>query len=222
MSTYNLKRFAQPDVLKKIQQDNLIQFLKGYERYLIDRGFSFDFNEDNELDLEKLCEILVNPTESMNIEFVEALFFIQEMSDNEHYEELSSQAEDNNIDIGDESSTADLSLALWLHDLELLKRPHAEVMLMKPKSFMYFQSDKKSPDKFDIPKPEIVRSLEKDMDAGLPKTSVVQDVVSFQLMQKMKTKLTSLFVMECPSSVKGRWNLANQRAFFIAQNFMMC
>lgn len=142
----------------------MIQFLKEYEEYLIDRGFSFDLNEDNELDFEKLCEILMNPTEAMNIDFVEALFFIQEMSDDEHYEELHSQAEANNLDISEESSTADLALALWLHDPELLKRPHAEVMLMKPKSFMYFQSDKKSPDTFALPKPEVVRGLEQDMD----------------------------------------------------------
>ncbi|WP_439271889.1 hypothetical protein [Pseudochrobactrum sp. HB0163] len=164
MSTYNLRRFAQPDVLKNIQQDNLIQFLKTYEDYLVERGFSFDLNEDNELDFEKLCEVLMNPTESMNIEFVEALFFIQEMSDNEHYEELHSQAEANNIEVGEEPSTADLALALWLHDPELLKRPHAEVMVMKPKSFMYFQSEKKSPETFDLPKPEVVRGLEQDMD----------------------------------------------------------
>lgn len=169
MSTYNLRRFAQPDVLKNIKQDNLIQFLKEYEEYLIDRDFSFDLNEDNELDFEKLCEILMNPSESMNIEFVEALFFIQEMSDDEHYEELDSQADAHNADVSDESSTADLALALWLHDPELLKRPHAEVMVMKPKSFMYFQSDKKSPAKFDIPKPEIVIGLEQDMDRWVTK-----------------------------------------------------
>jgi len=92
------------------------------------------------------------------------LFLVQEMSDDEHYEELHSQAEANNIEVGEEPSTADLALALWLHDPELLKRPHAEVMVMKPKSFMYFQSDKKPPETFDLPKPEVVRGLEQDMD----------------------------------------------------------
>ena len=46
MSTYNLRRFAQPDVLKHIQQDNLITFLKRYEDYLTGRDFSFDLDED--------------------------------------------------------------------------------------------------------------------------------------------------------------------------------
>ena len=93
------------------------------------------------------------------------MFFIQEMSDDKHFEELSEQAEANNIAIHEESTAADLALALWLHDPELLKRPHAEVMILKPKSFMYFQSDQKSPDIFALPKPETMRTLEADMDA---------------------------------------------------------
>ena len=58
MSTYNLRRFAQPDVLKNIQQDNLITFLKRYEDYLTARGFSFDLNEDDELDADGLQELV--------------------------------------------------------------------------------------------------------------------------------------------------------------------
>ena len=48
MSTYNLRRFAQPDVLKHIQQDNLITFLKRYEDYLTGRDFSFELDEDGD------------------------------------------------------------------------------------------------------------------------------------------------------------------------------
>jgi len=164
MSNYNLRRFAQPDVLKNIGQDNLITFLKRYESYLTGRDFSFELNEDGELDFETLCQVLMNPSEDMDIDFVEALFFIQEMSGDEHFEELSDQAEANNISVHEDSTATDLALALWLHDPELLKRPHAEVMIFKPKSFMYFQSDQKSPETFDLPKPETVRGLEQDMD----------------------------------------------------------
>ena len=70
MSTYNLRRFAQPDVLKHIQQDNLITFLKRYEDYLTGRDFSFDLDEDNELDFETLCQVLIDPSEDMDIELL--------------------------------------------------------------------------------------------------------------------------------------------------------
>lgn len=49
MSTYNLRRFAQPDVLKNVQQDNLTTFLKRYEDYLTALGFDFELNEDDGL-----------------------------------------------------------------------------------------------------------------------------------------------------------------------------
>jgi len=173
MSTYNLRRFAQPDVLKNIQQDNLITFLKRYEDYLTRRGFSFELNEDNELDFEILCQILMNPTETMDVDFVEALFFIREISDDEHFEELSEQAKANNLNVHKDSTSTDLALALWLHDPELLKRPHTEVMILKPKSFMYFQSDQKSPDTFALPKAETIRTLEADMNAWFLKNKRV-------------------------------------------------
>lgn len=165
MSSYNLRRFAQPDVLKHIRRDNLITFLKTYEEYLTDRAFSFELNEEGELDFETLGQILMNPTESMKVDFVEALFFIQEMSDDERFEDLSEQAEANGINVHEESTSADLALALWLHDPELLKRPHAEIMILRPKSFLYFQSDQQSPATFDLPTAETVRALESEMDA---------------------------------------------------------
>ncbi len=164
MSAYNLQRFAQPDVLKNIQQNNLITFLKQYEDYLSGRGFSFDLKEDGKLDFGTLCQILMNPSEDMDIDFVEALFFIQEMSGDKHFDELNDQAEANHLSIHEDSTSADLALALWLHDPELLKRSHAEVMILSPKSFMYFQSDQKSPDTFDLPKAKTVKTLEGDMN----------------------------------------------------------
>ena len=83
---------------------------------------------------EALCQVLMNPSEDMDIEFVEALFFIQEMSDDDDFEELSEQAEANNIDTYEDSTSADLALALWLHDPELLKRPHALSGQRRPKT----------------------------------------------------------------------------------------
>ncbi len=169
MSTYNLRRFAQPDVLKNIQQDNLITFLKKYESYLTGRGFSFNLDEDGELDFECLSRVLLEPTDDIDINFVEALFFIQEISDDEHFEQLHELAEANTIETQDDVSPADLALTLWLHDPELLKRPHAEVLLLKPKSFMYFMSDKKAPDEFGVPGQEVLSALEKEMDVWFSK-----------------------------------------------------
>ena len=91
------------------------------------------------------------------------------MSDDEHFEQLHELADANKIETQDDVSPADLALTLWLHDPELLKRPHAEVLLLKPKSFMYFMSDKKAPDEFGVPEQEVLTALEKEMDVWFSK-----------------------------------------------------
>ncbi len=171
MSTYNLRRFAQPDALKTIRQDNLIGFLKEYEIYLNSRGFTFELDEDGHINFDRLSEILMNPTENMDVSLVDALFLIQEMANEDQYQELCDLAEQNDIQMPEdgECSPADLALALWIKDPELLKRPHAEVMVLKPKSFLYFQSEKDAPKNFTVPKAEILRAMEQEMDRWFTK-----------------------------------------------------
>jgi len=160
----DLRRFIQPDALKHIKQNSLVTFLKRYETYLTSRGFRFDASENDELDFETLFKILMNPTEEMDTGLVEALFFIKDMSDDEQFEELIEQVKESGIILQDEATSADLALALWMQDPESLKRQHAEVMLLKTKSFVYFRSDKRPPDIFYLPEPETIRKLEIAMD----------------------------------------------------------
>ena len=59
----------------------------------------------DEFYFEMLCQMLMEPTEAMKIDFVEALFFIQEMLNDEHFEELSERAEANNIDVHEDHNS---------------------------------------------------------------------------------------------------------------------
>lgn len=164
MSTYNLRRFAQPDALKHIKPDNLIAFLNPYADYLTGRGFSLVINGSGELEYETLAGILMNPTDNIPIDMVEALYFIQEMSDDDQFDELCEQAKQANLELSDECTPADAAVALWLHDPELLKRPHAEVLALTPKSFMSYQAKKKKKHKVLNPTAEQRAAIEKDMD----------------------------------------------------------
>jgi len=164
MSTYNVRKFAQPDVLKRVHPDNLIAFLTPYAAYLKEREFALTTNGSGELEYEKLAGILMNPTENIPIEMVEALYFIQEMSDDDQFDELCEQAKQANLTLSDDCTPADAAVSLWLHDPELLKRPHAEVLALKPKSFMYFQAKKKKKTKPLNPTAEQRQAMEKDMD----------------------------------------------------------
>lgn len=165
MSTYNLKRFAQPDVLKTIKPESLIAFLKPHESYLSGRNFTLTINGSGELEYEVLAAILMDSTEKTPIPMIDALYYIQEMSSNEQFDNLQELANGVNLTISADCTPADLAVALWLHDQELLKRSHAEVLAFTPKSFKYFQAKKKAKNKVPLnPTADQCKAIEKDMD----------------------------------------------------------
>jgi len=163
LSTYNLRRFAQPDVLRHISQTNLIAFLKNYEHYLETRGFTFDTDDDGNLDFELLAEVLLTPTESIDIEFVEALFFIQEMASDERFEELHELAEQTGVSHGPDCTAADLAVAIWLEDPDAIRRSHAEVLALKSKAFLHYRSDHTPPPAIEVPSPDKIAEVERSM-----------------------------------------------------------
>lgn len=142
MATYSLNKFAQPEVLKNIQEDRLLQFLSSYSGYLEGRGFKLQKNGNGQIDCDLLCRILMQPTEGIPPAMVDALFFVQEVADDEMYDELLEMAKTGNVSVPADASPADLAVLLWLTDPELIKKPHAEALMLKPKSFKSFQSVK--------------------------------------------------------------------------------
>jgi len=142
MATYSLNKFAQPDILKKIKDENLLQFLSPYTSYLEGRGFKPKVNGSAQIDYDLLCRILMLPTEGIPPDMVDALFFVHEVADDEMYDELLEMAKTGNVTVPADCTPADLAVLLWLKDPELIKKSHAETLMMKPKSFNSFQSEK--------------------------------------------------------------------------------
>lgn len=164
MSTYNLRRFAQPDVLKTIKPESLIAFFKPHESYFSERNFTFVINGSGELEYELLAAILMDATEKTPTVMIDALYCIQEMSNDNQFDNLQDLAKGANLTFANDCTPADLAIAIWLHDQELLKRSHAEVLVFNPKTFKYFQAKKKSKNKLLKPTAEQCKSIEKDMD----------------------------------------------------------
>lgn len=168
MATYSLRKFAQPDVLKNIHDDNLLRFLSPYTDYLTERGFRFQKNGDGQIEYGLLCQILMQPTEGIPPAMVDALYFVQEVSNDDMFDELLEISTAGNVDVPADSTPADLAVLLWLKDPELIKKPHAEALMMKPKSFNSFQSKKGEGRNIDISDGNI-DALERDMDAWFEK-----------------------------------------------------
>lgn len=163
MSTFNPRRFARPDALRRISQSNLITFLSNYSDYLTRRGFSFETDEEGNLDFDRLSEILMNPTDDIDVELVDALFFIAEIATVERFEELCDLAKESEIAHEDECSAADLALAIWIKNPDALRRTHAETLVLRPRAFMHHRSTEATPALLEVPTAATLTRVEQNM-----------------------------------------------------------
>jgi hypothetical protein len=164
MSTFNPRRFVNVEILRQVDQDRLIEFLKKYEAYLRGRGFGFDKNEDGELDFKTLVAILLNPSEAVEDEFVDRLFLLHDVADEKRFDDLCNEAEKLGLTPNADASPADVALQIMLFDANSLWKLHSELQILKPKSFRYFVSDSDPPEDFLLPTQEELDRMAAAMD----------------------------------------------------------
>lgn len=140
MARFNLKSFAQPDLLKRIQPANLIPLLEPFRLFLEMKGFSFPFGENLEIDTTALGSILAQPDEEMPGDLVEALHLIGTMGSDERFDELLAMAAANEIESDGEVTALDLATQIWLKNPEALERKENEEFFQKRKSFESFRA----------------------------------------------------------------------------------
>ncbi|OYW53004.1 MAG: hypothetical protein B7Y80_18745 [Hyphomicrobium sp. 32-62-53] len=164
MGTFHPRRIADVDVLRELDPNNLLTFLKAYAGYLTQRGFSLSTSTERDLDLDQLATLLLQPTDQIDVELVEALVLLHELSTPNRFEKLCQIAHVLNITVQPDSSPADLALAIWLSDPMQLRRMHAETLVLKPKAFHYFQSEQDAEGLFDIPDEARLTDIASQMD----------------------------------------------------------
>ncbi|SMG64063.1 conserved hypothetical protein, partial [methanotrophic bacterial endosymbiont of Bathymodiolus sp.] len=100
MATLNLRRFSKPEMLRKIDRSHLITFFEPYTEYLSGRGIELPAAADEDgLDYSALSSILLNPNTSTPPEMSEALYYINEMSTPEGFDQIQDAIEDTEIDV---------------------------------------------------------------------------------------------------------------------------
>ena len=167
MATYNLRRFAQPAVLKAIAPKRLHEFLGPYQPYFEGRGLKLPAtSSSNGLDYERLVGVLMDPVPDTPEALLDALFFVHEMSTPEGMEVLLEEAETNGISLDGkpDPTAADVAVQVFLQDRRLLERKHAEQYLTRPRSFEYFQTEARPVPAFKQPSREALTALEHDLD----------------------------------------------------------
>ena len=140
MARFNLRSFAQPDLLKKIQPANLIPLLEPFRLFLEMKGFSLPSSADQEIDATALGNILAQPDEEMPGDLVEALHLIGSLGSDERFDELLDMAVANQIETDGEVTALDLATQIWLKNPEALERKEHEEFFQKRKSFESFRA----------------------------------------------------------------------------------
>ncbi len=74
MPSFNPRVFTNPDRLKQISPERLKTFLSGWNDYFEGRGLDLAAAPVDELPLENIAAILMNPDENVPDEIVDALF----------------------------------------------------------------------------------------------------------------------------------------------------
>ena len=167
MATYNLRRFAQPAVLKAIAPKRLQEFLGPYRTYFDGRGLPLPSpNASNGLDHEQLVEVLMTPDADTPKDLVDALFFVNEMSTDENMDLLLEEAETKGLSLDGkpDPTAADVAVQVFLQDRQLLERKHAEQYLTRPRVFEYFQTQARPVPAFKQPSWVTLVALEHDLD----------------------------------------------------------
>jgi len=141
LPTYNVKRFGDPDALKRMQQLHLIALLRPYQDYFARRGLALPAGDDAKVNHARLAEILLTPDDDLPSGLVDMLYYVDEMATQEGLDALLAAAAAAKVVLdGTLESPADVAAQVWLKNPKLLERKHAEQTIRNRRSFEYFQA----------------------------------------------------------------------------------
>lgn len=141
MATFRLKRFSEPGRLKTVHPRRLAAFFRPFSQYLTDRGFTFAPDLLGCIDHHTLAAILISPDERVPRDMVDALFFVDEMADEEGMDDLLEAASQAGLvlDLGPDPTPADVAIEVWSARPDLVKWTHARGYALRQKRFVYFR-----------------------------------------------------------------------------------
>jgi hypothetical protein len=135
-----LKSFAQPDLLKRIQPQNLIRLLEPHRLFFDMKGFSLPAGDDGEIEYLALAGVLAQPDEDMPSDLVEALHVIGNFSGDEHFNDLLDLAHRETLDVDADATALDLATRIYLRDPQVLERKVREQLFEKRKTFESYRA----------------------------------------------------------------------------------
>lgn len=165
--SFRLKRFTNVAVLKRIDFPLLLEFLEsnvGFRQFLKARGMAWQ-REPGRFDYNQLAHILMSPDADTPDELLDALYFVDNLSNPDCFDRILQECQEAGIDLdGKNLSPEDLAIRAWLKDPNILERVHAEQYRAKPQRFeSYFANQANRPDLI-YPANKVLAALDADMN----------------------------------------------------------
>lgn len=153
MPAFNPRIFSNPDRLKQIAPARLKAFLEPWKDYFQSRKLDLAAWSTDDMPLEAIAGVLMNPDASVPEDMVNALHYVHETASHEAMDELLDRAAAAGIEIDKdhEVSVADVSVQIWLAQPMLLQRQHAETVAFQRSNFMYFAGSRPKKKAAELP-----------------------------------------------------------------------
>lgn len=140
MPTKYLPGFDDPSVLREIEASRLLRLIAPHRAFFAAHGCELP-TEPAALDIERLAVILLQPQPDTPPELIDALTHIHEVVTLHNAEFLREQAQAAGLALPDsDSSPTDLAVHIWLERPSLLRRFHAEHVVLRRRSFHTLQA----------------------------------------------------------------------------------
>lgn len=164
MAGFQLRRFTDAAILRQIDHTLLLRLLGPHRAWLEARGVRLVAS--HLFDYDALARALADPGDESPEPLFDALFFVDEISAPEVYEDLLELARSSDVPLADapDLSCADLAVRIWLDNADALQRFHAERFAVRTKRFEYFPSASTAIPKFRLPADSVLQSLQDDLN----------------------------------------------------------
>ncbi|RMH64664.1 MAG: hypothetical protein D6685_06610, partial [Bacteroidetes bacterium] len=152
-----LPRFHDPSVLHELDRRRLHQLLRPHAGFLAAHGAVLP-SDPGDMDLEAIARVILEPHDDTPFDLVDALTHIHEMATPEGMDRLQRAAAAVGIALDPtvDRTPADLALQLWSDAPDVLRRQHAEHIVLKRRALDSY-----------LPLPETPRVRPSDLDGAL-------------------------------------------------------
>jgi len=139
MSKRYLPGFDDPGVLREIEPSRLLRLVSPHRAFFAGNGYELP-PDPAALDHERLAVLLLQPHPDTPPELIDSLTHIHEVATTRDAEFLRERAHEAGVDLPQDLklSPADVAMHLWLERPDVLRRHHAEHVVLRRRSFDTF------------------------------------------------------------------------------------